>query len=88
MVKRIGNKIIRNNFKIKCLERKVKEQENVSTLKKHGCCRFPAHIYKKNIEEECHEQVANDKFRKMLQRTQKKNGWKLKRRSFRKAETE
>jgi hypothetical protein len=72
VVKRIGNKIIRNNLKIKCLERKVKEQENVSTLKKHGCCRFPAHIYKKNIEEECHEQVANDKFRKMLQRTEKK----------------
>jgi hypothetical protein len=32
VAKRIGNKIIRNNLKIKCLERKVKEQQNVSTL--------------------------------------------------------
>jgi hypothetical protein len=54
VAKRIGNKIIRNNLKIKCLERKVKEQQNVSTLTKQGCCRFPAYIYK-NIQEECHE---------------------------------
>jgi len=55
VAKRTGNKIIRNNLKIKCLQRKVKEQQNVSTLKKHGCCRFPAYIYEKNIQEECHE---------------------------------
>jgi len=72
VAKRIGNKIIRNNLKIKCLERKVKEQQNVSTLKKQGCCRFPAHMYKKNIQEECHEHITNDKLRKMLQRTEKK----------------
>jgi len=55
VAKRTGNKIIRNNLKIKCLQRKVKEQQNVSTLQKHGCCRFPAYIYEKNIQEECHE---------------------------------
>jgi len=32
VAKRIGNKIIRNNLKIKCPERKVKEQQNVLTL--------------------------------------------------------
>jgi hypothetical protein len=32
VAKRIGNKIIRNNLKIKCFERKVKEQQNVSAL--------------------------------------------------------
>jgi hypothetical protein len=55
VAKRIGNKIIRNNLKIKCLERKVKEQQNVSILTKHGCYRSPAYINKKNIQEERHE---------------------------------